>query len=132
MKRSRFGFLAAGMLVISACGASAPAEGPVIIETEADFSIRPVVGTFEVTEGADVLGCSGGTFVDEFIAEDSVLKVMTCTSGSNDGTFTADFDPNGGWSIVEPGGDFVGLQGSGEFAQVDDGETFTGDIEYAP
>jgi hypothetical protein len=132
MKRLYFGILAAVMLVLTACGASGATEGPVTIEIEADFSARPVVGTFEITEGADVLGCSSGTSVDEWVAEDSVLTTMTCTSGSNSGTFTADFDPDGPWSIVDSSGDFVGLQGSGDFLERDTGSTFTGDIEFAP
>ena len=132
MKNSRIGILVAAALVMSACAATAGTEGPVTIETEADFSTRPVVGTFDVTEGADLLGCSSGTFVDEFVAEDSVLKIMTCTSGDNAGTLTTDFDPDGPWSIVEPTGDFVGLTGSGDFSNVDEVETFTGDIAYTP
>ena len=127
MKYSSFGFLVAVGLVMSACAATGPAA--ITIETDADFSTRPVVGTFEVTEGADALGCSSGTFIDEFVANDSVLKVMTCTSGPNDGTFTADFDPSGLWSIVDPTGDFEGLTGSGVFSAVDNVETFTGDID---
>lgn len=132
MKNSRIGILVAAALVMSACAANAGTEGPLTIETEADFSTRPVVGTFDVTEGADLLGCSSGTFVDEFVAEDSVLKIMTCTSGDNAGTFTTDFDPDGPWSIVEPTGDFVGLTGSGDFSNVDEVEIFTGDIAYTP
>jgi hypothetical protein len=41
------------------------AAGPVTIENEVDFTSRPdtgVIGTFEVTESADVLGCTSGAF----------------------------------------------------------------------
>ena len=121
--------------------------GPVTIVTQADFSDRPVVGTFEVTMGADILGCSKGTFVDDFVASDDIKKVMTCDSGSNEGVLTLVFalngpdagpgDENGPWSVVEGSGDFVGLQGSGDWSMVEatDGsnqgvETLAGVIEY--
>lgn len=124
-----------------------PTAGPVTIVTQADFSDRPVVGSFEVTVGADLLGCSNGTFVDDFVARDDIKKVMTCDSGSNEGIFTLVFalngpdagpgDENGPWSVVEGSGGFVGLQGSGDWSMVEatDGsdqgvETLTGDIEY--
>ena len=133
------------MLFVGACGSDAPTSGPVTIETEADFSTRPVVGTFEVTEGADILGCSNGTWEDTFDeATEDVTKAMTC-SEPNAGTFTILFDPdgydtgpgelNGPWSILNGVADFADLQGEGDFWMVTSGpetgsETFTGDIEY--
>jgi hypothetical protein len=113
--------------------------GPVTIETELDLSDTPNGGTFEITIGADVLGCSSGTFVqmdsETFAKKDSV---MTCESGSNTGTFSIVYDPeNFNWNVLESSGDFAGLQGEGRFsfvftsANVID-ETFTGDIEYTP
>jgi len=125
--------------------AGAPTSGPVTIETEPDFSTRPVAGTFEVTEGADILGCSNGTYVDTFddVTAD-VTKLMTC-SEPDTGTFTILFDPdgydtgpgeqNGPWRILEGTGDLGGLQGEGDFWMGPDAsgtevETYTGDIEY--
>jgi hypothetical protein len=91
--------------------------------------------------------CSSGTFEDEFLSQDNILRVFTCESGSNEGTFTATFAitsestpeslvDNGTWSFVEGSDDFVGLQGSGEWSVVysPDGpegvDTWTGDINY--
>ena len=133
------------MLFVGACGGDAPTSGPVSIETEIDFSTDPIQGTFEVTEGADILGCSSGTFVDTPRDVD-IRKDFTCGTGTKEGTFTAVFDPqdipgpgdqNGPWSILEGTGDFTSLQGEGDFSVVFDPdglpkgvETFTGDIEY--
>lgn len=147
MRHLRVGFLAAFVLLASACGDSTPTAGPVTIEAQTDFTAQPIVGTFEVTEGADILGCSSGTFVDEFETSININRVMTCDAGSNDGTFTVAFalegveagpgDDNGPWSVVEASGDFVGLQGAGDWSLVVDDadqgvETWTGDIEYTP
>ena len=135
------------MLLAAACSDDTPTEGPVTIVAQVDFDGRPVVGTFEVTEGADVLQCSSGTFEDEFLSQDNILRVFTCESGSNEGTFTATLAitsestpespvDNGTWSFVEGSDDFVGLQGSGEWSVVysPDGpegvDTWTGDINY--
>jgi hypothetical protein len=142
----RVGFLAAFVLLASACGDSTPTAGPVTIEGQVDFTARPIVGTFEVTEGADILECSGGTFVDEFETSIKVNRVMTCDAGLNDGTLTAVLscgsaslasEENGPWSVVEASGDFVGLQGAGNWSLVVDDadqgvEKWTGDIEYTP
>jgi hypothetical protein len=76
------------MLLAAACSNDTPKEGPVTIVTQVDFSSRPVTGTFEVTEGADVLGCSSGAFVDGGSPTDGVQRVMACDSGSNEGSFT--------------------------------------------
>ncbi len=127
------------MLFVSACGSDTPTAGPVTIETEIDFSgTSSPRGTFEVTVGADVLGCSSGTFVDRPGIPEKTHKVMTCESGSNAGTFTILFDPPGGldWSVLESSDDFAGLQGGGDFSWVfsqssqNGEETLTGDIEY--
>jgi hypothetical protein len=135
------------VLLIAACSSDEPAAGPVTIETEVDFSTRPVIGTFEVTEGADTLGCSNGASEDTFddVTED-VTKVMTCSEGDT-GTFTILVDPdgydtgpgnqNGPWRILSGSADFAGLQGEGDFSSSSNGtpigtETFTGNIEYTP
>jgi hypothetical protein len=137
------------VLFIAACSSDAePAErvsGPITIEHQLDVSARPIAGTFEVTEGADTLGCSGGTFVDG----DTGNRVMTC-SGPDTGTFTYTFnvvgsyagpgDQNGPWRMgrndvfgeadtPDATGDFIGLQGGGDWSGFGTTETITGDIE---
>jgi hypothetical protein len=122
-----------------------PKEGPVTIANQVDFNFRPVAGTFEVTEGADILGCSSGSFQDAGSPTDGVERVYTCEAGSNEGSFTSDFNfladdtesDSGTWSISEGSDDFVGLQGDGDWSIVyatDDSDigvgTWTGDISY--
>jgi hypothetical protein len=130
--------LAAILLLAVACGGDTPTAGPVTIETDVDRSVSPLQGTFEVTVGADVLGCSSGTLVsmnsETFGKKD---HVMTCESGSNAGTFTIVYDPGdlSNWSVLESADDFAGLQGEGHVSWVLPSastlvETFTGDIEY--
>jgi hypothetical protein len=134
------------LLLAAACSDDTPTEGHVTIVTQTDYSDRPVHGTFEVTEGADVLQWSSETLEDEIVTEDSIQKVMTCDSGSNEGTFTAAFNITESaagslvdkcfWSVVEGSDDFVGLQGGGEWSVVyspglpEGVETWTGDINY--
>ncbi|MEE8376476.1 MAG: hypothetical protein V3S26_09175 [Acidimicrobiia bacterium] len=116
-----------------------PTAGPVTIKTEVDLSESPLQGTFEVTVGADLLGCSSGTLVqmnsETFGKKDNV---MTCESGSNTGTFTIIYDPGdtSRWSVLESSDDFAGLQGEGRLSWILPSpstvvETFTGDIEYS-
>lgn len=140
-----FSLAVAALLIATACANDTPTSGPVTIETEIDFSSEPFTGTFEVTEGADVLGCSSGSFVDTLRADD-IRKDLTCETGDRDGTFSVSFlhdpntpgpgDQNGPWSILEGTGDFTGLQGEGDFSVVADEEslsgveTLTGDIEH--
>ena len=146
MRYLRYGFLAVVVLLLVSACSDTPKEGPVTIVAQDNFSTRPVVGTFEVTEGADVLGCSSGTFVDEFIAGDDIRRVFSCDSGSNEGAFAASFDLNGtatgegddggAWSVLEGSDDFVGLQGAGEWfvvyatGEITGVSTWTGDIDY--
>jgi hypothetical protein len=136
------------MLLATACSDDSPTEGPVTIVAQVDFDDRPVIGTFEVTDGADVLQCSSGTFEDGRVNNATHLRIFTCESGTNQGTFTTTFtnndvptgaDDNGSWSVAEGSDDFVGLQGSGEWSSVDAGDlipeaedTWTGDISYTP
>jgi hypothetical protein len=129
--------LAAILLLAVACGGDTPTAGPVTIETDIDRSASPIQGTFEVTVGADVLGCSSGTLVqmqsETFGKRDNV---MTCESGPNAGTFTIVYSPdNFNWNVLESSDDFAGLQGEGGLTWVLPSantlaETFTGDIEY--
>ena len=124
--------LAIGLVLLAACS-SAPTSGPVTIVHELDVSQEPIEGTFEVTEGADVLGCSAGTFVDD-PGTSAVGRIMTCTDPGS-GTFTYDFDPFGSntWEFIDATGDFAGLTGDGDWAESGfRAETITGTIEYAP
>jgi len=106
-----------------------PTAGPVTIKTDVDRSVSPLSGTFEVTVGADVLGCSSGTVVqmesDSFGKKDNV---MTCESGTNTGTFTIIYDATdtSRWNVLESSDDFAGLQGEGRISFV----LGAGDIEY--
>jgi hypothetical protein len=144
----RYGLLAVVVLLLAgACSDDTAKEGPVTLVNTVDFSFRPVAGTFEVTEGADVLGCTSGTFVDAGSPDAGIQRVYACESGSNEGSFTASFNfdardantisDNGTWSIVEGSDDFAGLQGGGDWSIVyptsgpDVGVgTWTGDITY--
>ncbi len=122
----------------TACGDSEPASGPVTIEFELDTSTNPITGPFEVTEGADVLGCAEGTFEDNPFGDD-LTRIMTCTDGGT-GTVTFTFDPaandtgpgdqNGPWQIVDATGDFSGLQGGGDWQATGESEAIEGEVEY--
>ena len=132
---------AIGVALLAACS-SAPTSGPVTITHELDVTQNPIVGTFEVTEGADVLGCSAGTFVDDPGIE-AIGRVMTCTDEGT-GTFTYSFIPeppsgadtmDGTWTIDDGTGDFSGVSGSGEWSAGGLGmlsETISGTIEHTP
>lgn len=132
-------------IFLAAC-TSDPTGGAVTIATEVDFSSEPVQGTFEVTAGSDVLGCSQGTFVDKPAGQVNLHKLLTCESGTRSGTFTVNIvaqhtpgpgDQNGPWSVVEATEDFTDLSGEGDFSvEIDEAtesgvETLTGEIEYA-
>jgi hypothetical protein len=135
------------VLFVAACSSDEPASGPITIETSLasgiDFSTQPFQGSFEVTEGADTLGCSTGTWEDARNDEpgdlQSVSKLMTCSEGDT-GTFTIDYVPggydtgpgdnNGPWHIEDATADFTGLQGGGDWWTVGEAEILTGDIEY--
>jgi hypothetical protein len=136
----------ASVAILAGCGRDdegegTPAEsGSLTIVTDIDFTSEPFKGTFEVTDGSDELGCSGGTFVDQNVGEEDVDKVLTCMDGERSGSFTILFHPTpeesdvSGWEFVRATGDFTGLEGEGDFS-VDYGddedsgvETFTGDV----
>jgi hypothetical protein len=130
-------------------GAGPYLAGPVTFETSLatgiNFGAEPFQGPFEVTEGADTLGCSAGTWEDTRNDEpgdlQSVSKFMTCSEGDT-GTFTINYIPGayetgtptgsseGPWHIEDATADFEGLQGEGEYSTVGETEILTGDIEY--
>jgi hypothetical protein len=129
--------------------------GPVTIETVIDFSAPPFGGTFAVTQGSELLGCAGGTFVDTPASVDnpgsgvpvsrSIHKAFTCTSGGS-GTFIVNFQPtptpgpgvlNGHWNVLRGTGDFTNLRGEGDFSVIFTSpatgqETLTGTIHFDP
>jgi hypothetical protein len=140
----------AAIAVTAVPAAAAPPSGSVTIVTKIDFTEPPFHGTFKVTEGRDILGCSGGTFVDSDNGFGGIDKAFTCSRGGS-GTFTANAHPcafgfdeatsscSGIWAIKgsESTGDFAGLYGRGDFFVVIDFdrltgvETLTGTIGYA-
>src|SRR4029450_5557589 len=96
--------------------------GSLTIVTDIDFTSEPYTGTFEVTEGSDELGCSGGTFVDQNVGGDDVDKGLTGADGERSGSFTILFHPTpeesdvSRWQVVRATGDFTGLEGEGDFS----------------
>ena len=126
-------------LFVVACSSDEPASGPVTIEATVTTPVPPIGGTFDVTEGADILGCTAGTFEDMEPVGVDVNRVITC-SDPDAGTFTIAFDPggyatgpggdaNGPWRVVDAG-DFAGLQGDGDWWATGVSETLVGDIAY--
>jgi hypothetical protein len=119
----------------------------ITIRTKINFNVWPRRGTFEVLEGASLLGCSGGSFVDTPV-DPIIQKLLTCESGTRSGTFTIEFTAeesnpgpgaeNGPWNMAASTEDFVGLAGRGDFSVVHNEETawgvetLTGQIEYSP
>ena len=134
------------LALVPAVGASQP-SGPVTIETELSFASFPFGGSFQVTEGAALLGCSGGVFVDipHGPGPGAIHKIFTCEVGG-DGTFTIGFttapspgpgDLNGHWTAWKGTEDFVGVRGQGDFLVVfreppNAEETLTGTIHFDP
>lgn len=121
-------------------------NGSIVIETTATSTDEPPGGTFEVTEGADVLGCTSGSFVDTL--PDSgppIIKTLTCESGVTAGaTVTISFnldspglgDENGRWRIDDATGAYNGLNGGGAIAlyftsDTTATETITGDVNHS-
>ena len=133
------------LLAFASVATATQPTGPVTIETVIDFSNIPFRGTFEVTEGAALLGCWEGTFVDmpHSFGPGAIQKIFTCESGG-EGTFTFTFvvtrspgpgDGNGHWTAWKATGDFVGLRGEGDFSVVLPGpplgeETLSGTIHF--
>ncbi len=113
--------------------AIAPKSTEMLMMATSDFSGDQVVGTFEVPEGADGLGCESGSFVDTDVPT-GVSRLATCESGDRTGAFTVHFVPgdapgpgdlNGPWNVEGATGDFAGLQGEGDFSVVFDDENGT-------
>ena len=134
------------LLALAAPAWAGQPSSPVTIETAISFAEFPFSGTFAVVEGADTLGCSGGTFVDHPFGFGAIRKAFECTQGANQGTFTFVFRPgpgpgsgdgNGHWAAYKGTQDFSGLRGQGDFSVtytgVDTGmEILTGVVHYEP
>lgn len=130
VKKARFAVILLGVVAVFAGvvspAAATPPQGPVTIQTDIDFTTSPFSGDFEVTEGAEILGCSTGTFVDfphSQAAPSAIDKVFTCTDGGS-GQFVATFRPtpqpgpghgNGHWNVTSGTDDFASLRGQGDF-----------------
>ncbi len=121
------------------------ADGMIRVETEINWGDAQATGSFEVAEGADLLGCSSGTAI-EYDGPSGITNVFTCEDGDRDGTFTLRWqieddavgpgDVNGPWSVVESSGDFAGLTGDGLWSGTATDSTgfgsFPGSIEFGP
>ena len=125
--------------------------GPVTINTVIDFTEFPFAGTFTVTAGSVLLGCSAGTFVDlpaGGFSAGAIRKHFTCEAGAQSGSsYTLSFRPtpapgpgdaNGHWQVVDGTGGFANLRGQGNFSVVfsatepEGFETLTGSIHFDP
>lgn len=104
------------------------AGDPISIEAEVVFGEVGGTGTWTVIEGADVLGCDGGTLT-EFPAEDAAAQELTCT-GTRSGAFVGRFAPaaaggttyTSSWDVIVASGDFGDMSGFG---------SWTGEIDAA-
>ncbi len=127
-----------------------PPVGPVTIVTTVNFSSGsfPFFGTFVVTEGFELLGCTGGDSIDRSgpSAHGKIVSELTCTDGAGAGsTFAVNFNPgprpgpgdaNGHWNVVWGFDYYAGLHGVGDFSVVVTFPvgvgTFTGKIHFEP
>ncbi|MFT7599593.1 MAG: hypothetical protein ACI8TP_002528 [Acidimicrobiales bacterium] len=99
-----------------------------MIETAVTNSASGFEGTFVVTEGADVLGCSGGSLVGSEGPSQQIrglIQELTCDGGSAVGTLRiyieasgwhGDRDVTGPWVIDSGDGDFADFTGNGALA----------------
>jgi hypothetical protein len=142
--------LALTMALAPAAGASQP-QGPLRIRTLVDFATG--TGVFWVDEGAELLGCSGGTRQSSWRGRGCLDTEFTCTSGAGAGdTFVllsrnccpppGQGPPgpgvgNGHWNAGTSTGHFAGMRGRGDFwfYFADDGwgeEHYAGEIHFHP
>ncbi len=127
----------------------APTTAAVTFELSTDIGGSVPIGNFEVSEGAEALGCSGGRLYANTQDDEgaSVLAVLTCEEGPKAGEFKVWFDLvalddsgdnfEGSWRIDGGTADFEGLEGDGELSGVRDTaaniivQTHTGEINQA-
>lgn len=117
--------------------------GDIEITTVFDFETNS--GTWNVAEGASALGCDGGTLVEVVLAT-GLEQTMTCDDGPRSGDIVLRVTPEpvdddfmefvSDWTVHSATGDFVGLQGGGDwFAKIDaDGggsaDVWTGSFDF--
>jgi hypothetical protein len=127
----------------------APTTAAVTFEMSVDIGGSVPIGDFEVSEGAEALGCSAGRLYADVQDDEgaSVLTVLTCEEGPKAGEIKVWFDLvalddsgdnfEGSWRIDGGTADFEGLEGDGELAGVRDTtaniivQTHTGEINQA-
>ena len=130
-----------------ACGDdddAGPSSGDVVIKMTFDASNAPdIVGTAEVTEGSDVLGCEQATALRTATPDDPEGRAIdgftaTCEEGQRSGTFdiamTFEDIDLGTWEVTATAGDFDALTGGGDFSvdaeTSDQATTLTGSVSY--
>ncbi len=117
--------------------------GDIAVASTFDFELGE--GTWEVTDGADVLGCGGGSLADDELAA-AIERTLTCDAGPGSGTIVIRFTPEptdseatdfaSDWTVHAATGDFAGLEGGGDWAGTFNGdrtaadETLTGSVEF--
>ncbi|MEM8903631.1 MAG: serine hydrolase domain-containing protein [Actinomycetota bacterium] len=119
------------------------AEGGAI-EITAAIVFGESAGSFQISEGSDVLGCAMGTFEEAPLAA-TIERTFTCDMGERAGSFVLHFFPEptadptefaSDWTVEDATGDFAGLTGEGGFAALVDedesgaAETWTGEVTF--
>jgi D-alanyl-D-alanine carboxypeptidase len=119
------------------------AAGVITVETAIEWGTDPLAGTFEVTAGDDVLGCSAGTVL-EHGGPGGITNQFTCELGARKGSFTIGWQilegaegpgaVNGPWTVISATGDYAGLIGEGLWSGTGTESTgygsFPGEIEF--
>ena len=91
--------------------------GDIAVVARIDFETGG--GTWEVTDGTDVLGCDGGSFTEDGFAA-GIERTLSCEDGERAGTIVVRFSPEpvepdsddfaSDWTVHAATGDFVGLR----------------------
>jgi poly(3-hydroxybutyrate) depolymerase len=107
-----------------------PADGASLDNfVEIRVTLSPPEGTFEVTAGADALGCERGTLIDEAFQSTGFSSSYHCESGEHSGSgFSMHLVPDTNeWSITTGTGGFEGVEASGfhELIHLDPSEVRT-------
>ena len=119
------------------------AEGGAI-EITAAIVFGESAGSFQISEGSDVLGCAMGTFEEAPLAA-TIERTFTCDMGERACSFVLHFFPEptadptefaSDWTVEDATWDFAGLTGEGGFAALVDedesgaAETWTGEVTF--
>ncbi|MEM9037160.1 MAG: serine hydrolase domain-containing protein [Actinomycetota bacterium] len=99
------------------------ATGEITVAVVIDFETGD--GVWDVTDGADVLGCDGGSSVEGGFAA-GTERTLSCDDGERSGTIVIRFAPEpvapdsdefaSDWTVHAATGDFVGLRGGGDWS----------------